>query len=80
MRTCQRAFGHFRLLRRDFILLSGVAGMYQDEGIVVILMGVVQVHAEDTTDDSHQRHAQCQRCQQQLQLAQAEQGAKSAQV
>jgi len=54
-----------------------VAGMYQDKGVVVILMGVVQVHAKDTTNDSHQGHTQRQRCQQQLQLSQAEQGAES---
>lgn len=41
---------------------------HQDEGVVVILVGVMQVHAKDARDDTHYRHTQrCSR-QQQLQL------------
>ena len=43
-------------------------GAHQNEGIVVVLMGVVQVHAEDARDDSHQRNAHRGSRQQQLQL------------
>jgi hypothetical protein len=41
---------------------------HQDEGVVVILVGVVQVHAKDARDDTHYCHTQRRSRQQQLQL------------
>lgn len=41
---------------------------YNDEGFVAVLMRVVQIHSKDARYDTHERHAQGEGSQKQLQL------------